>query len=165
MLDGRSVEDKSAQGLSVRPHKSVHGCFRGRDKEGSQEAKLWFIPLLKKRCQAESQRLACLLTVMYSFFDLPSIFLFVQVEFSYPPLKPEEGHDSHSLPEEWKYLPFLALPDGAHNYQEGKKQEEVVCTTAPATKRKILISEQLINNCFLYQTSSTSCSSCKIHWQ
>uniref|UniRef100_A0A8C9TBR6 AVL9 homolog (S. cerevisiase) n=1 Tax=Scleropages formosus TaxID=113540 RepID=A0A8C9TBR6_SCLFO len=41
-----------------------------------------------------------------------------QVEFSYPPLVPEEGHDSSSLPEEWKYLPFLALPDGAHNYQE-----------------------------------------------
>ncbi|XP_030302158.1 late secretory pathway protein AVL9 homolog isoform X1 [Calypte anna] len=41
-----------------------------------------------------------------------------QVEFSYPSLKPGEGHDSHSLPEEWKYLPFLALPDGAHNYQE-----------------------------------------------
>uniref|UniRef100_A0A8C6YJE5 AVL9 cell migration associated n=1 Tax=Nothoprocta perdicaria TaxID=30464 RepID=A0A8C6YJE5_NOTPE len=41
-----------------------------------------------------------------------------QVEFSYPPLMPGEGHDSHSLPEEWKYLPFLALPDGAHNYQE-----------------------------------------------
>ncbi|NXY86659.1 AVL9 protein, partial [Alcedo cyanopectus] len=41
-----------------------------------------------------------------------------QVEFSYPPLKPGEGHDSQSLPEEWKYLPFLALPDGAHNYQE-----------------------------------------------
>ncbi|XP_066487288.1 late secretory pathway protein AVL9 homolog isoform X2 [Tiliqua scincoides] len=41
-----------------------------------------------------------------------------QVEFSYPPLIPGEGHDSHSLPEEWKYLPFLALPDGAHNYQE-----------------------------------------------
>lgn len=41
MLDGRSVEDKSAQGLSVRPHKSVHGCFRGRDKEGSQEEKLF----------------------------------------------------------------------------------------------------------------------------
>ncbi|NXG58490.1 AVL9 protein, partial [Hemiprocne comata] len=40
------------------------------------------------------------------------------VEFSYPSLKPGEGHDSHSLPEEWKYLPFLALPDGAHNYQE-----------------------------------------------
>ncbi|XP_025056347.1 late secretory pathway protein AVL9 homolog isoform X3 [Alligator sinensis] len=40
------------------------------------------------------------------------------VEFSYPPLIPGEGHDSHSLPEEWKYLPFLALPDGAHNYQE-----------------------------------------------
>ncbi|EMP31548.1 Late secretory pathway protein AVL9 like protein, partial [Chelonia mydas] len=41
-----------------------------------------------------------------------------QVEFSYPPLVSGEGHDSHSLPEEWKYLPFLALPDGAHNYQE-----------------------------------------------
>ncbi|KAJ8393699.1 hypothetical protein AAFF_G00057520 [Aldrovandia affinis] len=41
-----------------------------------------------------------------------------QVEFSYPPLLPDEGHDSSALPEEWKYLPFLALPDGAHNYQE-----------------------------------------------
>uniref|UniRef100_A0A3Q4ALB8 UDENN domain-containing protein n=1 Tax=Mola mola TaxID=94237 RepID=A0A3Q4ALB8_MOLML len=41
-----------------------------------------------------------------------------QVEFSYPPLMPDEGHDSNVLPEEWKYLPFLALPDGAHNYQE-----------------------------------------------
>lgn len=41
------------------------------------------------------------------------------MEFSYPPLMPDEGHDSNLLPEEWKYLPFLALPDGAHNYQEG----------------------------------------------
>ncbi|XP_068092681.1 late secretory pathway protein AVL9 homolog [Hyperolius riggenbachi] len=41
-----------------------------------------------------------------------------QVEFSYPPLIPEKGHDSNILPEEWKYLPFLALPDGAHNFQE-----------------------------------------------
>ncbi|KAM4705667.1 late secretory pathway protein AVL9 homolog [Rhinophrynus dorsalis] len=41
-----------------------------------------------------------------------------QVEFSYPPLIPGEAHDSHILPEEWKYLPFLALPDGAHNFQE-----------------------------------------------
>ncbi|KAG5849902.1 hypothetical protein ANANG_G00076610 [Anguilla anguilla] len=41
-----------------------------------------------------------------------------QVEFSYPPLLLEESHDSSALPEEWKYLPFLALPDGAHNYQE-----------------------------------------------
>ncbi|XP_068160474.1 late secretory pathway protein AVL9 homolog isoform X2 [Antennarius striatus] len=42
-----------------------------------------------------------------------------QVEFAYPPLMPDGGHDSNLLPEEWKYLPFLALPDGAHNYQEG----------------------------------------------
>ncbi|XP_063142106.1 late secretory pathway protein AVL9 homolog isoform X3 [Rattus norvegicus] len=41
-----------------------------------------------------------------------------QVEFSYPPLIPGDGHDSHAVPEEWKYLPSLALPDGAHNYQE-----------------------------------------------
>lgn len=41
-----------------------------------------------------------------------------QVEFSYPPLLPDQGHDSGLLPEEWKYLPFLALPDGAHNFQE-----------------------------------------------
>ncbi|KAI5619683.1 late secretory pathway protein AVL9-like isoform 2, partial [Silurus asotus] len=40
-----------------------------------------------------------------------------QVEFSYPPIS-DEGHDSNLLPEQWKYLPFLALPDGAHNYQE-----------------------------------------------
>ncbi|KAG7258201.1 hypothetical protein CRUP_003690 [Coryphaenoides rupestris] len=42
-----------------------------------------------------------------------------QVEFSYPPLLPDESHDSGGLPEQWRYLPFLALPDGAHNYQEG----------------------------------------------
>ncbi|CAL8400112.1 unnamed protein product, partial [Arctogadus glacialis] len=41
-----------------------------------------------------------------------------QVEFSYPPLLPDESHDSGGLPEQWRYLPFLALPDGAHNYQE-----------------------------------------------
>ncbi|XP_061661106.1 late secretory pathway protein AVL9 homolog [Syngnathoides biaculeatus] len=41
-----------------------------------------------------------------------------QVEFSYPPLMAHEGHDGNMLPDEWKYLPFLALPDGAHNYQE-----------------------------------------------
>ncbi|XP_033841983.1 late secretory pathway protein AVL9 homolog isoform X2 [Periophthalmus magnuspinnatus] len=41
-----------------------------------------------------------------------------QVEFSYPPLVPDGEHDSGLIPDEWKYLPFLALPDGAHNYQE-----------------------------------------------
>ncbi|XP_070582418.1 late secretory pathway protein AVL9 homolog isoform X2 [Erythrolamprus reginae] len=41
-----------------------------------------------------------------------------KIEFSYPSLIPGESHDSNTLPEEWKYLPFLALPDGAHNYQE-----------------------------------------------
>lgn len=35
----------------------------------------------------------------------------------------DEGHDSNVLPGEWRYLPFLALPDGAHNYQEGRNSE------------------------------------------
>ncbi|CAJ0934120.1 unnamed protein product [Ranitomeya imitator] len=49
---------------------------------------------------------------------VPLKWRMAQVEFSYPPLISGEGHDSHVLPEEWKYLPFLALPDGAHNFQE-----------------------------------------------
>ncbi|XP_036183288.1 late secretory pathway protein AVL9 homolog isoform X13 [Myotis myotis] len=49
-----------------------------------------------------------------------------QVEFSYPPLIPGDGHDSPTIPEEWKYLPFLALPDGAHNYQEGLSPRDLV---------------------------------------
>ncbi|KAG7252950.1 hypothetical protein CRUP_005428, partial [Coryphaenoides rupestris] len=47
------------------------------------------------------------------------------VEFSYPPLLPDESHDSGGLPEQWRYLPFLALPDGAHNYQEDAKALKV----------------------------------------
>uniref|UniRef100_A0A8C7I3S8 AVL9 cell migration associated n=1 Tax=Oncorhynchus kisutch TaxID=8019 RepID=A0A8C7I3S8_ONCKI len=57
--------------------------------------------------------------VLVSMFrHLQCVLSLPQVEYSYPPLIPEEGHDSNNLPEEWKYLPFLALPDGAHNYQE-----------------------------------------------
>ena len=41
-----------------------------------------------------------------------------QVEFSYPPLVEGDEQNSTNLPEEWKCLPFLALPDGAHNYDE-----------------------------------------------
>ncbi|XP_033103188.1 late secretory pathway protein AVL9 homolog [Anneissia japonica] len=41
-----------------------------------------------------------------------------QVDFSYPPLIDGEAENSSELPEEWKYLPFLALPDGAHNHTE-----------------------------------------------
>ncbi|CAG5133981.1 unnamed protein product [Candidula unifasciata] len=39
-----------------------------------------------------------------------------QVEYSYPPLIEGNSVDSHELPEEWKHLPSLALPDGAHNF-------------------------------------------------
>ena len=60
----------------------------------------------------------------------------LQVEFSYPPLLPDEGHDSGGLPEQWRYLPFLALPDGAHNYQEGQPRPNMgaLAFTAPTTR-------------------------------
>lgn len=37
-----------------------------------------------------------------------SVYLF-QIEFSYPEIE--------SLPDEWRNLPSLAMPDGAHNYE------------------------------------------------
>ena len=43
----------------------------------------------------------------------------LQVEFSYPPLIEGNSYESHEIPEEWKHIPSLALPDGAHNYQKG----------------------------------------------
>lgn len=43
---------------------------------------------------------------------------------------PDEGHDSNVLPDEWRYLPFLALPDGAHNYQEGRNSPNLCFWTA-----------------------------------
>ena len=39
-----------------------------------------------------------------------------QVEYSWPSLIPENGCRSSNLPSQWKHLPTLALPDGAHNY-------------------------------------------------
>ena len=39
-----------------------------------------------------------------------------QVEYSWPPVIPESGSRSSNLPAQWKHLPSLALPDGAHNY-------------------------------------------------
>ena len=39
-----------------------------------------------------------------------------QVEYSWPPVIPENGSRSSNLPAQWKHLPSLALPDGAHNY-------------------------------------------------
>ncbi|DAA30574.1 TPA: CG11178-like [Bos taurus] len=69
-----------------------------------------FIDIVKWRQQAW--------LILTSVIESLKAFLPVEVEFSYPPLIPGDGHDSHTLPEEWKYLPFLALPDGAHNYQE-----------------------------------------------
>ncbi|XP_069110409.1 late secretory pathway protein AVL9 homolog [Argopecten irradians] len=41
-----------------------------------------------------------------------------QVEFAYPPLITGNKVDSHEVPEVWKHLPSLAIPDGAHNYTQ-----------------------------------------------
>jgi hypothetical protein len=46
-------------------------------------------------------------------------YLIFQVEYSYPPLLSGKEVDSSDCPDEWKQLPSLALPDGAHNFNEG----------------------------------------------
>jgi len=38
-----------------------------------------------------------------------------EVEFSFPPLGDSKNN---TLPSEWRFLPFLALPDGAHNCEQ-----------------------------------------------
>ncbi|XP_075936879.1 late secretory pathway protein AVL9 homolog isoform X2 [Anarhichas minor] len=57
---------------------------------------------------------------------------------------PDEGHDSNLLPEEWRYLPFLSLPDGAHNYQEDTvyfhlppRNEDMKCVYGVSCYRQI----------------------------
>jgi hypothetical protein len=39
------------------------------------------------------------------------------LEYSYPPLIEGQPHSSSALPVEWKSLPALALPDGAHHHE------------------------------------------------
>ena len=41
-----------------------------------------------------------------------------QVEFCYPPFNDGDDLNCPVLPDEWKCLPSLALPDGAHNFDE-----------------------------------------------
>ncbi|XP_054707276.1 LOW QUALITY PROTEIN: late secretory pathway protein AVL9 homolog [Uloborus diversus] len=62
-----------------------------------------------------------------SSFESPIIHVFVVgfhhkkgcvVEYSYPPVFEEDNIKGTDLPEPWKHLPTLALPDGAHNYEE-----------------------------------------------
>ncbi|KFM60067.1 Late secretory pathway protein AVL9-like protein, partial [Stegodyphus mimosarum] len=59
--------------------------------------------------------------------DTPIIHVFVigfhhkkgcVVEYSYPPLFDGDNGKGSDLPEPWKHLPTLALPDGAHNYEQ-----------------------------------------------
>ena len=41
------------------------------------------------------------------------------LEYSYPPLTDGQPHSSSQLPPCWSCLPALALPDGAHQHDEG----------------------------------------------
>lgn len=41
-----------------------------------------------------------------------------QLEYAYPPVTDGDPSGTGELPEPWKHLPSLALPDGAHNYEE-----------------------------------------------
>jgi hypothetical protein len=55
------------------------------------------------------------------------------VEFSYPPLHTSDGEDveqqsiTNLLPAEWRFLPYLALPDGCHNYDEDSVYFSLPC--------------------------------------
>ena len=66
------------------------------------------------KIQTYTQFLIILIIYLFSFFS--------KVDFSYPPLIEGQPEDSHDVPSEWKHLPFLALPDGAHNFEDGKKE-------------------------------------------
>ncbi|VVC24814.1 Hypothetical protein CINCED_3A021565 [Cinara cedri] len=41
-----------------------------------------------------------------------------KVEYAYPPFTEETPGDSTECPSAWKHLPYLALPDGSHNFDE-----------------------------------------------
>ena len=47
------------------------------------------------------------------------------MEYSFPPLIPGNPVDSNEVPDAWKHLPSLAIPDGAHNYEKGVLQISV----------------------------------------
>lgn len=55
-----------------------------------------------------------------------------EVEFSFPPLG-----NSHStlLPSEWQFLPFLALPDGAHNCEQDTSLFHLPCRSTAIHKQ------------------------------
>ena len=64
------------------------------------------------------------------------------VEFSYPPLQitgsenaQEQQSITNLLPTEWRFLPYLALPDGCHNYDEDSVYFSLPCPeTSKASK-------------------------------
>ncbi|KAG8192358.1 hypothetical protein JTE90_029092 [Oedothorax gibbosus] len=53
------------------------------------------------------------------------------IEFSYPPVFEVENLKGPELPEPWKHLPTLALPDGAHNYEQDTIYFHLPCLENP----------------------------------
>lgn len=52
---------------------------------------------------------------MYLFtYVLIYLFILCQVDYAYPPLS---ENDECELPDLWRHLPSLCLPDGAHNHE------------------------------------------------
>lgn len=51
--------------------------------------------------------------------------MYSQVEFCYPPIDfkdplADTKEGEIFIPRQWNPLPYLAMPDGAHNYDDGK---------------------------------------------
>ena len=60
----------------------------------------------------------CIFLVLY---DICTVF---QVEFCYPPIDFKDPladvkEGEIFIPKQWSALPYLAMPDGAHNYEDG----------------------------------------------
>jgi hypothetical protein len=73
------------------------------------------------------------------------LLLTFQLEYSYPPLCDGKEVDSHDLPEEWKHLPSLALPDGAHNYDKGRRSSKVCCNLQKVDTSRLSIPKYHLN--------------------
>lgn len=50
-----------------------------------------------------------------------------QVEYAYPPFTEDSPSDSTECPSAWKHLPYLALPDGSHNFDEDTAYFHLPC--------------------------------------
>ena len=71
------------------------------------------------------------------------------VEFSYPPLQSadenaEQQSITNFLPNEWRCLPYLALPDGCHNYEEDSVYFSLPCPETTKFSKSVGDSSYLV---------------------